>query len=95
MPSQVSEARPGLPAFLPDFGQVIEALTIVFVFDAAAHTEFLENGHHLADRQPGNLSGAAKRGFALFVLLNGEQDSGFLIAGSSRVVCRAIHPVSE
>ena len=77
---------------LPDLGQVIKALTIVFVFDAAAHAEFLEDGHHLAHWQTGNLSGAAKRGFALLVFLNGEQDSGVLIAGISRAVRRVIHP---
>jgi hypothetical protein len=45
---------------------VFEALAIVFVFDAAAHAELLEDGHHLADGQAGNLSGAAEGGFALF-----------------------------
>ena len=92
MASRVSEARPGTPAFLPDIGQVIETLTIVFVFDAAAHAEFLEDSHHLAYGHTGNLSGAAQGGFALLVLLNGEEESGFPIAGIGRYVCWVIHP---
>jgi len=55
-----------------------KALTVVFQFDAAADAEFLEDGHHLADGQTGNLRGAAQRGFALFVFLDGQQ----YVAGS-------------
>jgi len=64
------------------------------VFDAAAHAEFLESGHHLADGKAGNLSRAAEGGFALLVLFDGEQDAAFPIAGTSRFVRGVLHPDS-
>jgi hypothetical protein len=65
----------GVGGCLPDFGEVCQALAVVFEVDPVAHSEFAEERHHLAYGQTGHFGCFTEGGFAFFVFFDGEEDS--------------------